>query len=112
MAIRQQRIAQLILKDVSEMIQFQIKDPEIGFVTLSDVDLSNDYSYVRLYVSFMDPSKDQEVQLKVLNSYARQIRGALGKKLMIRKIPEVSFHLDPSFAQGQRIDDLLRNINQ
>lgn len=112
MAIRQQRIAQLILKDVSEMIQFQIKDPEIGFVTLSDVELSNDYSYVKLFVSFMDPTKNPETQLKVLNGYAKQIRGALGKKLMIRKIPAVSFHLDPSFAQGQRIDDLLRNLNK
>lgn len=112
MAIRQQRIAQLILKDVSEMIQFQIKDPEIGFVTLSDVELSNDYSYVKLFVSFMDPDKDPEAQLKALNGYAKQIRGQLGKKLMIRKIPEVSFHLDPSFESGKRIDDIIRSINK
>lgn len=112
MAIRQQRIAQLILKDVSEMIQFEIKDPEIGFVTLSDVDLSNDYSYVKLYVTFMDKSISDDIQLKALNGYARQIRGLLGKKLMIRKIPEVQFFLDPSFSEGQRIDDIIRKIQK
>lgn len=112
MAIRQQRIAQLILKDVSEMIQFQIKDPDIGFVTLSDVDLSNDYSFVKLYVTFMDQAKGNELQLKALNGYAKQIRGQLGKKLMIRKIPEVQFLLDPSFEQGQKIDELIRKIQK
>lgn len=112
MAIRQKRIAQLILKDVSEMIQFKIKDPDIGFVTLSDVELSDDYSYVKLFVTFMDKEKSEESQLKALNGYAKQIRGELGKKLMIRKIPEVSFHLDPSFAQGQRIDEIIRSIHK
>jgi ribosome-binding factor A len=112
MAIRQQRIAQLILKDVSEMIQFQIKDPEIGFVTLSDVELSNDYSYVKLFVTFMDKDKGDEQQLIALNSYSRQIRGLLGKKLDLRKIPEVSFHLDPSFEKGQRIDEIIRKIGK
>lgn len=112
MAIRQQRIAQIILKEVSEMLQFEIRDAEIGFVTVADVDLSNDYSYAKIYVTFLDKELGEESQLKALNKYARSIRGALGKKLMIRKIPEISFHIDASFEQGRRIDDIIDLLNK
>lgn len=112
MAIRQERIAQLILKEVSEMVQFQIKDSEIGFVTLSDVRLSNDYSYCKLFVSFMDKSIPEAIQLNALNGYAKQIRGVLGKKLMIRKIPQIEFAIDPSFETGQRIDSIIDSIKK
>ena len=112
MAIRQERIAQVILKEVSEMVQFEIKDSEIGFVTISDVRLSNDFSYVKLFVTFMDKSLSNETQLKALNSYSKQIRGALGKKLMIRKIPQIEFAIDPSFETGQRIDSIIDSIKK
>lgn len=107
MAIRQQRIAQVILKEVSEMIQFEIKDPDIGFVTIMDVEMTNDYSLAKLYVTFLDKEKGPELQLKALNGYAKQIRGALGKKLMIRKIPEIKFLIDSTFEQGKKIDDII-----
>ena len=112
MAIRQQRIAQIILKEVSEMLQFEIKDAEIGFVTVADVEMSNDYSFAKIFVTFLDKEKGEELQLKALNRYAKSIRGALGKKLMIRKIPEISFHIDASFEQGRRIDESIDILNK
>ena len=112
MAIRQQRIAQIILKEVSEMLQCEIKDAEIGFVTVADVEMSNDYSFAKIFVTFLDKEKGEELQLKALNRYAKSIRGALGKKLMIRKIPEISFHIDASFEQGRRIDEIIDILNK
>ena len=61
MAIRQQRIAQIILKEVSEMLQFEIKDAEIGFVTVADVEMSNDYSFAKIFVTFLDKEKGEEL---------------------------------------------------
>lgn len=112
MAIRQQRIAQVILKEVSQMVQFELRDPEIGFITLSDVDLSNDFSYCKIYVSFMDQSKPEEQQLKALNAYAKQIRVRLGKVLMIKKIPSVQFYIDESFSEGARIDEIIQGLKK
>ena len=80
MAIRQERLAGIIQKEISEMIQFQIKDPNIGFVTVTDVDLTNDYSYVKVFVTFLDKNKDVESQLKALNKTKSFLRGELGKK--------------------------------
>ena len=88
-------------------IQFEIKDPDIGFVTIMDVEMTNDYSLAKLYVTFLDKEKGAELQLKALNGYAKQIRGALGKKLMIRKIPEIKFLVDSTFEQGKKIDDII-----
>ncbi len=112
MAIRQQRIAQLILKEVSQMVQFEIRDPEIGFITLSDVDLSNDFSYCKIFVSFLDKSKSEESQLLALNGYSKQIRVRLGKVLMIKKIPSVQFYIDESFKEGARIDEIIQGFKK
>ncbi|HAM64132.1 MAG: ribosome-binding factor A [Firmicutes bacterium GWF2_51_9] len=112
MAIRQERLAGIILKEISEMIQFEVKDPNIGFVTVTGVDLTNDNSYCKIYVTFLDKSKNPERQLEALNRTRGFLRSALGKKLATRKTPELSFHLDTSFDQGQRIDTILNDVKK
>ncbi|MHC1736151.1 MAG: 30S ribosome-binding factor RbfA [Erysipelotrichaceae bacterium] len=112
MAIRQERLAGIILKEISEMIQFEVKDPNIGFVTVTGVDLTNDNSYCKIYVTFLDKSKNPERQLEALNRTRGFLRSVLGKKLATRKTPELSFHLDTSFDQGQRIDTILNDVKK
>jgi len=111
MNLRVKKIASQILKEVSQMIHFELKDPKIGFVTLMDCIVSNDYSYAKIFVTFMD-GRDKEEQLQLLNGHARQFRGELGKRMMIRKIPEISFIIDESYEQGKRIDDILNSIKK
>lgn len=110
MGIRQERIANVIQKEVSEMIEFQIKDEKLGFVTVSGVNMSNDYSFCKVYVSFLN--KGEGTQLEILNKYAKRFRAQLGKKLQIRKIPEISFEIDPSFKDGQKIDSILEDLKK
>ena len=93
MAIRQERLAGIILKEISEMIQFEVKDPNIGFVTVTGVDLTNDNSYCKIYVTFLDKSKNPERQLEALNRTRGFLRSVLGKKLATRKTPELSFQI-------------------
>ena len=50
MSVKQERVAQIILKDVTDIIQFSLKDPSVGFVTITDVQVTNDYSYATIYV--------------------------------------------------------------
>ena len=110
MGIRQERIANVIQKEVSEMIEFQIKDEKLGFVTVSGVNMSNDYSFCKIYVSFLN--QQEGTQLEILNKYAKRFRAQLGKKLQIRKIPELQFEIDPSFKEGRRIDTILEELKK
>jgi ribosome-binding factor A len=112
MNIRQKRVAQIILKEVSQMIQFEIKDNSLGIVTLLDVDLSQDYSYCTLYASFLDKSTDEQQQLARLNTHAKSMRAELGKRLTLRKIPQLRFVLDDTYEKGQRIDAIISSLHE
>jgi ribosome-binding factor A len=112
MGVRQERLAGIILKEISELIQFEVKDPNIGFTTVTDVELSNDNSYCKVYVTFLDKSKNPEKQLEALNHTKGYMRSVLGKKLDIKKIPELTFLMDTSFDKGQRIDSILSGVKK
>lgn len=107
MADRKQRIQSIIGKNITEIIQFEVKNPHIGFVTISEVKVSSDFSYAKVYVSFLG-SKNPENNLKELNKAKGFIRSSLAKKLDIRKTPEITFELDNSFDRAERIDKLIK----
>ena len=107
MADRKARIQTIIKKNISEIIQYELKNPRIGFVNVSDVNVSSDFSYAKVYVSFLG-SKYPKQNLEELNKTKGYVRSSLAKKLDIRKTPEISFHLDESFMKQDRIEELLR----
>ena len=107
MADRTQRIQSIIGKNISEIIQFELKNPRIGFCTVSEVWVSSDFSYARVYVSFLG-SKYPKQNLEELNKTKGYVRSSLAKKLDIRKTPEITFYLDESFQKAERLDEVLR----
>ena len=112
MSVKQERVAQIILKDVTEIIQYDLKDPSVGFVTITDVDVTNDYSYATIYVSFLGKDERKQAGLKALNRAKGFIRSSLSKRLTIRKVPELIFKLDDSLEKGERIESIISRINQ
>lgn len=74
-------------------------------MTIMDVEMTNDYSLAKLY-DLLYKEKGAEL-IKSTQRLCKQIRGALGKKLMIRKIPEIKFLVDSTFEQGKKIDDII-----
>ena len=107
MADRTQRIQSIIGKNISEIIQFELKNPRIGFCTVSEVWVSSDFSYARVYVSFLG-AKYPKQNLEELNKTKGYVRSSLAKKLDIRKTPEITFYLDESFQKAERLDEVLR----
>ena len=105
MANRTERIKNLIVRNVSDIIQYELKDPKLGFATVIDADVSNDFSYAKIYVSFLGDNVN--TRLGRLNSAKGFIRSSLAKKMSIRKIPELTFVLDETMDRGARIDQLL-----
>lgn len=107
MADRTQRIQSIIGKNISEIIQFELKNPRIGFCTVSEVWVSSDFSYARVYVSFLG-AKYPKQNLEELNKTKGYVRSSLAKKLDIRKTPEITFYLDESFQKAERLEEVLK----
>ena len=107
MADRQARIQAIIGKNISEIIQFELKNPRIGFCTVSEVQVSSDFSYAKVYVSFLG-SKHPTSNLEELNKTRGYVRSSLAKKLDIRKTPEITFVLDDSYLRSERLEKILK----
>lgn len=112
MSIKSERVAGIIRKEISEMIQFQLKNPHIGFATVTDVNVTNDLSIAKIYVTFLGKDARNEAGLKALKQSSGYIRSELAKRLSIRKVPELIFLHDDALEKGNRIERLLFDINK
>jgi ribosome-binding factor A len=100
------------IKEVLSMILLQeVRDPGIGFVTVTDVVVTPDLKRAKVYVSIMGSEADKTRALESLQRAAKFIRRKLGERLSLRFVPEVAFYLDTSIDYGERIDRLLDEIN-
>ena len=107
MADRTQRIQSIIGKNISEIIQFELRNPKLGFCTVSEVWVSSDFSYARVYVTFLG-SKYPKQNLEELNKCRGYVRSSLAKKIDIRKTPEITFYLDETYEKVNRLDEILK----
>ena len=111
MAYKQDKVSVSILKYVSDIIQFELKSSEIGFITVTGVEVTGDLSIAKIFVSFSD-NKNVEKRMEELNRCKGLIRSSLAKKLTIRKTPTLIFVLDDSFERGMKIEKLIKDINK
>ena len=107
---KNEKMNNILEKAISEIIQFEMKNPKLGFVTITDVQVTNDNSYAKVYVSFLGKEQRNEAGLKILNQSKGFIRSELAKRLSIRKTPDLIFLLDKSLEQGNKIEEILKDI--
>lgn len=105
---RSTRVAEQIRREVSELVRWQVKDPRAEGVTVTEVEVSKDLAYAKVFFSRLDddPENIQESS-QALNRAAGFLRRELGKTLRLRHVPELKFVYDDSMAQGQRMDELI-----
>lgn len=104
---RPQRVAQQIQKEVAVILQREIKDPRLGLVTVSSVDVTRDLAYAKVFVTFLDDSEEGVKEgLEALIEMAPYIRSLLGKAMRLRAVPELRFHYDRSLVEGMRMSIL------
>ena len=106
---RSQRVGDLVREEVADIILYRLKDPRIGFVTVTGVDMSPDMKNARVYVSILK-EEDRELTLEILNSSKSFMRSLLSKRLRMKFIPTVEFRFDTSIEYGYKIDKLLKEI--
>ncbi len=111
MANKKERIKSLIRKNISDIILFELKDPLMKSVTVTYVDVSDDFSYAKVYVTCFDENKKDKV-VDELTRLKGVIRSYLAKTLDIHRIPSLSFYYDDTFKKGERIDELLKSLQK
>ncbi|MCW9025070.1 MAG: 30S ribosome-binding factor RbfA [Gammaproteobacteria bacterium] len=106
---RTRRVAEQIQRELAMLIQQEIKDPRLGMVTVSGVDVTKDLSVAKVYVSVLDESHDVKQTLEVLNRAAGFLRHALGQSLVMRAVPHLHFHFDDSISRGNELSSLIND---
>jgi len=104
------RLAESIKEEVSKIIREDMKDPRLGFVTVTDVEVAEDLRYAKVFVSILGKEEDVKNGMEVLSGASGYIRSELGKTLTLRYVPEISFKYDHSIEHGAHISKLLREV--
>ena len=109
---RSDRVAQELQKEVAVSLQREVKDPRIGMVTVSDVEVSRDLAYAKIFVTFLfDNDQEAIVQgMKGLEKASPYIRSLVGKVMRLRIVPELRFIYDESLVEGMRMSNLVSNV--
>jgi ribosome-binding factor A len=112
MAHRIERLNNLIRHEISELLQRQVKDPRLGnFVTVTDVSLSPDLRYAKVFVSCMGGEEEKQVTLTGLSAASGFFRSQLAKRLRLRRVPELSFQWDDSIERGAHLLQLIDKVS-
>lgn len=108
---RTERLAGAIKEELGELLQREIKDPRIGFASITKVQVSRDKSHAKIYVSILGDKSQQQNTMEGLESAKGFIRLELGRRIRTRHTPELHFIADSSLEEGARILSLLNQIN-
>jgi ribosome-binding factor A len=105
---RAERVAGLLKEEISKIIQFELKDPRLGFVTVTAVRLTDDLRDARVFCGILGEAAARKETLEVLARAAPFIRREVGTRCRLRYAPTLTFHLDETAEKAARIDQLLR----
>lgn len=104
---RHERLGAQILRSLAELLRFEVKDPRVADVSLTDVELSRDLSVAKVYFSLLNPDDDPAPALEGLRKAGGFMRAKLGASMKIRHVPELRFAHDDSIAHGSAISKLI-----
>ena len=105
---RQEKLGELIAAEISELIRTRLKDPRVGFASITHVEVSGDLRHAKVFVSVMGSAEEQAETMKGLKHATSFLRHELASRLVLRFMPELTFKLDTSIAEGARILDLIQ----
>ncbi len=108
---RTQRVAQQLQKELAMILQREVRDSRLGMVTISDVEVSRDLAYAKVFVTFLCIGEQTpESCLAALREHEVQIRMMLGKQIRLRLTPEIRFYYDNTLVEGMRMSNLVTEV--
>lgn len=110
MSIRQERVQAQLVVEISEMIRKDLRDPRLGFITLTGAEISRDLRYAKVFVSVLGDDEAQKNSLIALNGASGLLRGEFARRAHLRVAPELEFRFDEGIQRGQHIFELLQSV--
>jgi len=104
------RVAGLVKEEVARILREDIKDPRLGFITVTDAEVADDLKNVKIFVSILGDEKTIKDNMAILAKATSYFRGKIGRILQIRHTPDIVFKFDPSIQKGAHISKLLAEI--
>jgi ribosome-binding factor A len=112
MTQRTERIDELLRQEIGQLIAREIADPDVGFATVTDVETTPDLRHARVWVSVIGSPEARRASVQALQRAMPFVRGQLGRRLRLKRIPEFSVRLDESVERGSRILQVLHDLEQ
>ena len=103
---RSDRVAEQVRRDLADLIRSELKDPRVGMISLTAVELTPDYAHAKIFFSTLNDDHLEEIE-RGLKRAAGFLRRELGRRIHIHTLPELHFHYDPSVENGNRISALI-----
>lgn len=107
---RTDRINEQLRQEISILVRDEVRDPRVGLATITAVETSPELDHARVYITTLGDDEEKEHVLEGLRSAAPFIRGQLGRRLHMRRIPELHFQVDRVLEEATRIESLLREV--
>jgi ribosome-binding factor A len=109
---RPARVGDQIRQDLSELIARQVKDPGMGFITITEVKVSPDLQIARVYYTTLGDDKARDQTRKALDRATPFLRRQVGQRLQLRRVPELQFVFDESVERGDRIERIIQDLHK
>ncbi len=109
---RYQRVAQAIKEEVSNIIHDELKDPRLGFITVTEVELTEDLRFAKIFFSVLGTKEEQKKSKKALDSALGFVRKLIGERIRLRFVPEIIFKEDKSSEYSSNIQRVLDEIKE
>ena len=107
---RQEKLGELIVVEVSDLLRTRVKDPRVGFASVTHVEVSGDIRHAKIFVSVMGNEEEQKETMKALRHASGFLRHELAGRLTLRYMPELDFRLDKSIEKGAQVLNLIHQF--
>lgn len=108
---RSQRLNILLREEIADIVMRKVKDPRLGFVTVTDVELSDDLKAAKVFISVLKKD-EEETTIDILNSAKGLIRSEVSRRVRLKFIPLLDFRIDKSIEHGDKIDRLIKELKE
>ncbi|MBV8694010.1 MAG: 30S ribosome-binding factor RbfA [Chloroflexi bacterium] len=109
---RQERLGELIATELSDLLRTRVKDPRVGFASITRVEVSGDLRHAKIHVSVMGSPQERAETMRGLKNATGFLRHELATRIVLRYMPEIVFKLDTSIEEGTRILELIKQVEQ
>jgi len=112
MTARQEKIQELLREEISDILRRELKDPRLGFITVTGAEITADLRHAKVFVSVMGSDAERAGNMAILKKAEHFVRQAFARRVKMKVLPEIEFRPDTSIDQGVRIFELLEQIKR